>query len=337
MLSVPSEDALTQLPCKVAIVREEDVHFITEMAREIGHAFSFDEYQAGMFALAISEIAMNTLNHADGGEFSLRITDDGKGLEAVIEDNGTGILDLPQARVDGYSGNGGLGLGIGAAERAVEELVISSHAGMGTKVTLRSYAKLPEKIDAVAFNYPAVGQIYCGDRAFVKTYEADKKLFCLIDGAGKGKKANDVAAIVENLIKQHYKQPLDELLRFIDHRLRDQKSEYGADVCIVRLTANQIEAASVGNAGCQIHCDQELHTIFAQPGSLGSRLPAQIQLHQFSLNMPFTLLMHSDGIDCPRLTEFELDSLSVNDLASQVFNSHAIDDDDAAIIVARSR
>jgi serine/threonine-protein kinase RsbT len=87
---------------------------------------------------AASEIARNTLIHGHGGWATIEVVESGgrKGLRAIFEDQGPGIVDLERAFQDGYTTAGGLGLGLGGARRLSNEFEVVSKPGQGTRVTL---------------------------------------------------------------------------------------------------------------------------------------------------------------------------------------------------------
>lgn len=90
--------------------------------------------------LAATELATNLVRYAPGGD--LRIT----GLRAPragvlleSEDRGPGIPDLLAARRDGFTTSTGLGGGLGAIERLMDESEFRSSA-QGTTIIARKWA-----------------------------------------------------------------------------------------------------------------------------------------------------------------------------------------------------
>ena len=68
----------------------------------------------------------------------LEVLNDGarRGVRVTFSDQGPGIPDIALAMKDGYSTQGGLGLGLGGTKRLVNEFDIESLPGEGTKVTI---------------------------------------------------------------------------------------------------------------------------------------------------------------------------------------------------------
>jgi serine/threonine-protein kinase RsbT len=87
---------------------------------------------------AASELARNLVQHAGGGVVRVETISEGlrRGLRLVFEDQGPGIPDIELAMRDGYSTDGGLGLGLSGARRLSNEFAIDSSPGHGTRVTI---------------------------------------------------------------------------------------------------------------------------------------------------------------------------------------------------------
>ena len=107
------------------------------MARDIG-LNERDEFQVGT---AVSELATNVLRYAGMGEARMVILErQGRiGLEIVIEDKGPGIADLDSALKDHFSTQDSLGLGLPSVKRMMDEFLIVSDIGEGTKITVRKW------------------------------------------------------------------------------------------------------------------------------------------------------------------------------------------------------
>lgn len=59
----------------------------------------------------------------------------------VARDNGPGISDLERALQDGFSTNGGLGLGLPGVRRMMDEFEIVSHQNLGTTVIVKKWSR----------------------------------------------------------------------------------------------------------------------------------------------------------------------------------------------------
>jgi serine/threonine-protein kinase RsbT len=57
-------------------------------------------------------------------------------LQLIFEDQGPGIEDLELALTNGWSSGGGLGMGLPGAKRLVDEFLIESERGLGTRISV---------------------------------------------------------------------------------------------------------------------------------------------------------------------------------------------------------
>jgi serine/threonine-protein kinase RsbT len=95
------------------------------------------------FVTAASELGRNALVHGRGGTMSIKeVLQDGReALQLVFEDEGPGIANVERAMTDGFSTVNSLGLGLGGAQRLVNEFSLESHTGRGTKVTVTQWKR----------------------------------------------------------------------------------------------------------------------------------------------------------------------------------------------------
>jgi anti-sigma regulatory factor (Ser/Thr protein kinase) len=96
-----------------------------------------------MVATAISEVARNIVMFAERGELIVTLVgEDGRrGVSVVARDVGPGIADLERAVQDGYSGYGGMGLGLPGSRRLMDEFEVTSVVDQGTTVTMTKWAR----------------------------------------------------------------------------------------------------------------------------------------------------------------------------------------------------
>ncbi len=87
---------------------------------------------------AASELARNVLVHGGGGTARIEAFNEGtrRVIKLTFEDKGPGIADVSLAMRDGFSTNGGLGLGLSGAKRLSNHFDIVSKPGEGTRVTI---------------------------------------------------------------------------------------------------------------------------------------------------------------------------------------------------------
>ena len=90
---------------------------------------------------AASELARNALEYGGGGAALIESISDGprSGLRITFEDQGPGIPDIELALRDGYTSGSGLGMGLSGTRRLVNEFVIESKVGEGTRVRITQW------------------------------------------------------------------------------------------------------------------------------------------------------------------------------------------------------
>jgi serine/threonine-protein kinase RsbT len=103
-------------------------------------ALGFDRIASSSVALAVTELGTNLVRYARNGRMTLQEADGarGVGIEVESRDDGPGITDLDLALTDGYSTGAGLGSGLPAARRLMDEFSISSDP-RGTVVWVRKW------------------------------------------------------------------------------------------------------------------------------------------------------------------------------------------------------
>lgn len=128
---------------RVAINREPDIIVARQQGRDIAAELGFSSGDLALIATAISEITRNVIEYATRGEMTVRVVQQSarRGVEIVVQDEGPGIANVPQAMQDGYSTGGGLGLGLPGARRLMDDFTIESALGKGTRIVMRKWAK----------------------------------------------------------------------------------------------------------------------------------------------------------------------------------------------------
>jgi len=122
----------------VEIRTSEQVSAARRLVQVRAMAIGLSTLEMTKFVTAASELARNVLVHGGGGTMTMRdLQRDGKpGLQLDFEDQGPGIADVQQALRDGYTTANSLGLGLGGAQRLVNEFEIVSRPGAGTHVRI---------------------------------------------------------------------------------------------------------------------------------------------------------------------------------------------------------
>jgi serine/threonine-protein kinase RsbT len=113
-----------------------------EKARHIARKLGFSECVETKIAIATSELAWNTLLHAQGkGKIIIKpLTEPGKvGIMIIAQDKGPGIADVQEALQGIKTSQKGLGVGLGGTKRLMDEFEIKSKAGEGTTITAKKW------------------------------------------------------------------------------------------------------------------------------------------------------------------------------------------------------
>lgn len=124
------------------VTSEWHVARVRNAVRGVLQRRGFSRVNSAYVETAVSELAANLFFHAThGGRISFQCAPADGGHEVIIvaEDDGPGIPDVEQARLDGFSTNGGLGGGLPGVERLMDEIAIESSPGSGTRVRSRKW------------------------------------------------------------------------------------------------------------------------------------------------------------------------------------------------------
>jgi RNA polymerase sigma factor (sigma-70 family) len=128
---------------RVPIHTDADVVTARKQGRELAAQAGFSATELTIIATAISEIARNIVMFANRGEVVVSLVGENsrQGVTVVARDAGPGIPDLEQALQDGYSGYGGMGLGLPGSRRLMDEFEITSEVDKGTTVTMTKWRR----------------------------------------------------------------------------------------------------------------------------------------------------------------------------------------------------
>lgn len=121
----------------VAVTQEWHVARAQRAATALARSVGLSQVAVYSLATSVSELANNLFFHTRvGGTITLRaVRQNGSvGVEIVAEDDGPGIADVDSAMRDGFTTNGGLGVGLPGIKRLMDEFEIESQVGAGTRV-----------------------------------------------------------------------------------------------------------------------------------------------------------------------------------------------------------
>jgi len=128
----------------VQIASQADVERIRREARGLAVSVGFGCADAEAIALAVSELATNLVRYAPGGEVLVApcAQDTGTGIAICSCDGGPGISDVELALRDGYSTGGGLGSGLPAVRRLMDDFTLTTSPA-GTRIEARKWLSTP--------------------------------------------------------------------------------------------------------------------------------------------------------------------------------------------------
>jgi len=333
-MSRPHSMSLAPMHIVFDIRKEIDIFIVVKEVKKIAINLGFSSFEAALLSMAVSELATNVVRYAKIGDVTITQSPNLKGLEIQVNDCGSGIKNITSALVDGYSSINSLGLGLGAAKRAVDEMQINSSTS-GTTITLKKFLPVSrDDIDTGMVSFPCVGEQANGDAYYVKGYQGDKMLIAVFDGAGNGIKAQQSTQILVGFFKNNYQLPLDVLIHESHQLLLKNKQSRAVEVALMRITPKIIESVIMGNL-C-IHPNSKPYTsIPAQNGSIGLLIPDNIHVHSFERPKQFRYVIHSDGIRDVNYAALSSMSQSPQKNAEQIFDSYALANDDASVVVVQ--
>jgi len=126
---------------KLEVRSSREIIVVRQTVRAWAVELGFSLVDQTKIVTAASELARNTATHGGGGTVLLEKLNSGNraGLRLTFEDQGPGIADIELAMKEGYSTGGGLGLGLSGSRRLVNEFLISSRPGEGTRVSITKW------------------------------------------------------------------------------------------------------------------------------------------------------------------------------------------------------
>jgi serine/threonine-protein kinase RsbT len=128
-------------PIEIRITQETSVVDARLQARSFARALGFDRTDQARITTTVSELARNIYSYAGSGRIVLSALDAPRpGLRIVATDAGPGIPHLSEILDGNYRSRTGMGLGILACKRLMDEFSITSAPGQGTTVRLAKFA-----------------------------------------------------------------------------------------------------------------------------------------------------------------------------------------------------
>jgi anti-sigma regulatory factor (Ser/Thr protein kinase)/serine/threonine protein phosphatase PrpC len=333
-------------PVLIAVVHGSDVNEARQRAQAMALAIGFDETGSAEVALAVSELGANLLKHTKGGTLTLTTLIDGRrvGMQVISQDRGPGIADVEQGLRDGFSTAGGLGYGVGAVNRLMDEFDIVSEPGTsgGMRIACRRWLRanggrtMPGPLTFGAASRPHPRMTENGDAFVIKCW-GEGALVAVIDGLGHGPFARRAAQTARQYVESHVDQPLDLILRGVGRACRATR---GVVMALARFdwAGTQLTFASIGNIEVRVFGSVEPMNFAVRRGIVGVSAPnPAVTQHRWQPH--YLLILHSDGLTTSwRWEDFPgLRRASASVMARRLLQALAKDDDDATILVVKGR
>ena len=122
------------------IVSEMDVARVTTEANRVALDLGFSKSDTSLIATSVKELAQNVLKYAKRGYITISIVQSNKpGIEIIAHDQGPGIEDIDAAMSDHYSTGGTMGIGLPGVKRMMDEFLIDTAPGQGTKIVVKKW------------------------------------------------------------------------------------------------------------------------------------------------------------------------------------------------------
>ncbi|MBE9096531.1 ATP-binding protein [Tychonema sp. LEGE 07203] len=133
---------------------EQDIVQVRQRARQIAKGLGFDSQAQTRIATAVSEIARNAFKYAGGGKVEFIVEGESRQIfRTRISDSGPGIADLPAVLSPNFRSQTGAGLGLAAAKRLMDEVLIDSAPDRGTAVQLiKQFSKQMPALSTIELN-----------------------------------------------------------------------------------------------------------------------------------------------------------------------------------------
>jgi hypothetical protein len=257
----------------------------------------------------------------------------------IALDRGPGIADLQRCMVDGYSGGGTRGCGLGAVRRLSTEFAIYSTQPAGTVVMSRVRSrngKLRAEPEFSAVSVPAPNETECGDAWHLRLIDNTLRVI-VVDGLGHGPLAANAAAEALAVFDGgRFESPAS----YLEAAHSALTTTRGAAIALafIDLDQRKLRYAGVGNiAGSLVGSGVDRgRSLLSNNGIVGSGVP---RLRQFDYEWQDRdlLIMHSDGLnDRWKLSDYPgLARADTGVIAAVLYRDAKRGRDDATVLVAR--
>lgn len=331
-------------PIPIPVSEPSDADRTGQAARLLAASVGFDPVATEEIAIAARELASNLVKHARGGTITLTPLSQAERSGVQIEslDRGPGILDPENAIADGCSTSGSLGSGLGAINRLMDELDISSAPDQGTRILCRrwirptAHAAPLRFLDFGAASRPHRYAQENGDAFVIKRW-AGGAIAGVIDGLGHGVNAHRAALAARQYVESHFDQPLAAIFLGVGRACRATR---GVVMALAQFHSDPpiLSFASIGNVEARLCQGPEPARLVVRRGVLGVNAPNPVVIEQ-PWHPHFILVMHSDGLKSQwRWEDFlSLAQAPATFVAAELLRRLSKNNDDATVLVAKAQ
>ncbi|HWB94583.1 MAG TPA: ATP-binding protein [Puia sp.] len=317
---------------------ENDAFDAAGMAMHLAERTGFAHLECQLIATAVSEISTNAIRYAGKGRINIGLTGNNKGLSILVEDNGPGIGDTRKAMADGFTtSRNSLGVGLGAARRAMDFFQVDSQPGKGTRIRMEKYLPLPSHtIQYGIASLPDEHYDINGDGWLIKEYSGDKVLVAVIDGLGQGQNAYHSSSLAKAVIEENLYAPLDVILNKCHTAFKDKGRHYGASIGLLLIKPGSFQYAAVGDTFLKFLTGRR-QQLTSQRGIVGQfRMPVVRIVKKTASKKGMLFALCTDGIkDHFTGADVPTDG-SIQEMAAHIITRYRREFGDATVLIVKT-
>jgi serine/threonine-protein kinase RsbT len=329
--------ALYQKATNIDLTDENDAYYAAQVVKKVAGYLGFSEYSQSMTSMAVSELALNAVRHGFGGSCSVCLSANRKGIVVQIEDSGPGIPSLEEAFKDGFSTYpyGSLGLGLGVAKRAVQELTIIKNDESGFKVRVEQYLPVTSAdIDVAAISFTSLFKDINGDVYVDKNYDGDSVISAIINSQGDDEVTANSVSELAGLIRNNYRLPINELTFLCYRKINKIVDGNKVGLTILRVTSKKIVFTGIGDV--HAYSDESSGMVFpVQDTNSVVDSAMDINVTEYLRPSAFTVILLSSGFLIESYGVKMIEGSTAFDSAKSIFDKYSIENYDSTIVVIK--
>lgn len=180
------------------------------------------------------------------------------------------------------------------------------------------------------------GEFVSGDITWVKEFN-NQLLLCLIDVAGHGKLAHELAEECIRILETHYQNKLLDILIVFNEFLKEKTRGIVLGLALIDTRTGLINYIGIGNVRARI-LGKQSYRFVSRPGVLGFTKLRPV-LETYMLNHNDLLIMYSDGVSDRFEKNFfnDIETATPIQLTDHIMSTLSKKTDDSSCIVVRYR